>query len=571
MNVKCKSFSITSMHRMARITFHRIISSYSRTLHKSSILNYDDYTNKSFYDIGEHPYKRVWEITKLDFQRNRVRYNQAKYDYYKRRGKLTNMMKSVCDLELLPMECTVAIIGGGRVGSACAWWIKQRIRDDDLKVVVIEADSTFSISSTILSPGGIWQQFSCPEKVQMSLFTAEFLRNANEHLRILENELPAFRFTPMNSLFLADNEEKANAMVQNHKMQTELSFKWSQVDLFLSDLGAKVKLLNNDELQLMFPFMRFGDIVLGSLGSENEGVFDGWQLLSAFREKNITLGVQYIKAKVTGFLYEWNNDQSRAKVLSERDQWRHKSLRRLVVDLIFILMEPQVTDCAPRALYSYLFINCAGAWSGEVAEMAGFGLGEEIMSVPIPVVARKRYAFIFHCPDGPSLDMPYLFDPSGVWCRREGLGHLYICGKNPSWEEDNQIDHSNLDVDYDYFDTKIWPVLAARVPSFEKLKVCSSFATTSPNFHYLYTVVKNSWAYYVDRNLYDNSAIIGPHPFHSNYYHCGGFDGMALQHGISAARALMEQFLEGAYVSIDLRDFHLSRMLRGRTVKPECF
>ncbi|KRY55679.1 FAD-dependent oxidoreductase domain-containing protein 1 [Trichinella britovi] len=539
MNVKCKSFSITSMHRMARITFHRIISSYSRTLHKSSILNYDDYTNKSFYDIGEHPYKRVWEITKLDFQRNRMRYNQAKYDYYKRRGKLTNMMKSVCDLELLPMECTVAIIGGGLVGSACAWWIKQRIRDDDLKVVVIEADSTFSISSTILSPGGIWQQFSCPEKVQMSLFTAEFLRNANEHLRILENELPAFRFTPMNSLFLADNEEKANAMVQNHKMQT--------------DLGAKVKLLNNDELQLMFPFMRFGDIVLGSLGSENEGVFDGWQLLSAFREKNITLGVQYIKAKVTGFLYEWNNDQSRAKVLSERDQWRHKSLRRLVVDLIFILMEPQVTDCAPRALYSYLFINCAGAWSGEVAEMAGFGLGEEIMSVPIPVVARKRYAFIFHCPDGPSLDMPYLFDPSGVWCRREGLGHLYICGKNPSWEEDNQIDHSNLDVDYDYFDTKIWPVLAARVPSFEKLKV------------------KNSWAYYVDRNLYDNSAIIGPHPFHSNYYHCGGFDGMALQHGISAARALMEQFLEGAYVSIDLRDFHLSRMLRGRTVKPECF
>ncbi|OUC45202.1 hypothetical protein D917_08589 [Trichinella nativa] len=151
MNVKWKYFSIRSMHRMAKITFHRIISSYSRTLHKSSILNYDDYTNKSFYDIGEHPYKRVWEITKLDFQRNRIRYNQAKYDYYKRRGKLTNMMKSVCDLELLPMECTVAIIGGGLVGSACAWWIKQRIRDDDLKVVVIEADSTVNILSTVLT------------------------------------------------------------------------------------------------------------------------------------------------------------------------------------------------------------------------------------------------------------------------------------------------------------------------------------------------------------------------------------------------------------------------------------
>lgn len=43
----------------------------------------------------------------------------------------------------------------------------------------------FTQSSTMLSTGGISQQFSIPEHVEMSLFTAEFLRHAGEHLRIL--------------------------------------------------------------------------------------------------------------------------------------------------------------------------------------------------------------------------------------------------------------------------------------------------------------------------------------------------------------------------------------------------
>jgi len=39
------------------------------------------------------------------------------------------------------------------------------------------------------------------------------------------------------------------------------------------------------------------------LGTENEGIFDTWQLLSALREKNITLGVNYVKGEVEGYDY----------------------------------------------------------------------------------------------------------------------------------------------------------------------------------------------------------------------------------------------------------------------------
>lgn len=107
--------------------------------------------------------------------------------------------------------------------------------------------------------------------------------------------------------------------------------------------------MNKEELKLRFPFMNFDDIIMGSfgkvsrnlrseyaathiansewikkspewtnigvasqsairllyeiLGLENEGAIDPWQLLSAIREKNITLGVQYVKGDVEGFMF----------------------------------------------------------------------------------------------------------------------------------------------------------------------------------------------------------------------------------------------------------------------------
>lgn len=52
--------------------------------------------------------------------------------------------------------------------------------------------------------------------------------------------------------------------------------------------------------------MNFDDVISGTYGLENEGLVDTWQLLSAIREKNISLGVQYVKGTVEGFKYERN-------------------------------------------------------------------------------------------------------------------------------------------------------------------------------------------------------------------------------------------------------------------------
>lgn len=39
---------------------------------------------------------------------------------------------------MIPFRTDFLVIGGGLTGSSVAFWLKQRFRDEDLRVVVIE-------------------------------------------------------------------------------------------------------------------------------------------------------------------------------------------------------------------------------------------------------------------------------------------------------------------------------------------------------------------------------------------------------------------------------------------------
>lgn len=62
-----------------------------------------------------------------------------------------------------------------------------------------------------------------------------------------------------------------------------------------------------------------------------------------------------------------------------------------------------------------------------------------------------------------------VFDYTGAYFRREGLGGKFIGGISPIEEEEPSTD--NLDVDFSFFDKTLWPILASRVPAFNAIKV----------------------------------------------------------------------------------------------------
>uniref|UniRef100_A0A914E6B7 FAD-dependent oxidoreductase domain-containing protein 1 n=1 Tax=Acrobeloides nanus TaxID=290746 RepID=A0A914E6B7_9BILA len=377
----------------------------------------------------------------------------------------------------------------------------------------------------------------------MSLFTSEFLRHAGEHLQIEDNDPPDINILPMGFMHLATTNEQADQLQSSWKMQIEK--------------GARVAFWTKDELEQNFPFMNFDGIVAGTYGLENEGCIDTWQLLAALREKNITLGVTYLKGEVEGFQYRRaTTDYTFADIHGTVDTEEADSEIHSRKQLTGVIVRPEMHCASARPIQAYRIVNAAGPWAGDIAEMAGIGKGPGLMSVPVPIKKRKRTTFLIHAPDCPDLlDMPAFFDPSGVFCRPNDMGYNFVCGRVPTKEEDRFTNHDDLTVDYNEFYEKVWPVLVKRIPLFKNVKVI------------------NGWAQLNDVNIYDDAPLLGEHLKHFSLYTMAGFGSYGPQMAIAAGRAYSERHYDDAYTSVNLRKFDMRRIMHGnRTFEPlKCF
>ncbi|XP_021929325.1 FAD-dependent oxidoreductase domain-containing protein 1-like isoform X3 [Zootermopsis nevadensis] len=451
----------------------------------------------------ENPFKRTFRILGNDMKtaKNKVQSFITKVQGVR---EVTNKVpKSPYRDGVFPEHCDIAIIGGGAMGSSIAYWLKQRA-PNAITVTVIEKDPSvnqnivswgqYVDASTVLSVGGLRQQFSLEENIRMSLFGAEFLRNIKQHLSVEGHDPPDVQFTPFGYLCLA-SEEGAQQLEENANLQKKL--------------GAKNELLTPVKLKQKFPWINTDGIALGCHGLENEGWFDPWSLLYAFKTKALSLGVEYVDGEAVGFEFKKMPDMLTEGV----EPGSYEAVEKVLV---------KTESGELRSIKFGFVIIAAGPHSARVAKMARIGTGEGMLSIPLPVEPRKRYVFCINCKNGPGLNTPLTIDPSGAYFRREGLAGNYICGRSPLPEEEPSVD--NLDVDYDFFDKNVWPILAKRVPAFESVKV------------------KSAWSGYYEYNTYDENGIVGPHPYYTNLYIATGFSGHVI------------------YVSM-LQEFNIHRLL----------
>ena len=308
----------------------------------------------------------------------------------------------------------IVIIGGGVIGSACAYFLTSS-PDFPGTVTVIERDSSYTNSTTARSVGGIRQQFSTPENIRMSQFALTFLRTSDTTLAV-DGAEPGLPFVANGYLLLA-TEPGAAVLAGNVAIQQRE--------------GAETRLMSPGDLRQQFPWLTVDDIAAGSFGGANEGWTDPYALMQAFRRKARHLGARYREDTVTDL---------------KRDGGAITS----------------VGLASGGALSCGAVVNAAGSAAGDIARMAG---------LEIPVRPRKRFVFVFDCREAPE-NCPLTVDPSGVYFRPEG--QTFICGKSPDPASDP--DCTDLEVDHDYFDEHLWPALAHRVPAFEAVKVLNAWA-----------------------------------------------------------------------------------------------
>ncbi len=375
----------------------------------------------------------------------------------------------------------VLIVGGGVVGSATAYYLRKHGFGGS--IALIEKDTTYRFSCTARAAGGLRQQFSTPENIELSKFGLRLIRNLKQEF----GPDADVSFKEQGYLILASPEGLA-ILEENHLTQIAH--------------GADNVMLKGEALAVRFPWLVCNGLAGGCLGLSGEGWLDPYSLMNLFRKAAVARGASVIAGEVTAI----GHDRSRISSVS--------------------LATGETFSC------NHL-VNAAGAGAGALAKLAG---------IDLPVGPRKRYVYVIDCPGAnEALHLaPLTVAPGGVYFRPEG--RHFICGLSP--EEAEEPRALDWEVDYSWFEERIWPVLAEWVPPFEAVKVI------------------NAWVGHYDYNAFDQNAVLGRHPQLKNFYFANGYSGHGLQQGPASGNAIAELIVLGAWRSIDITRLGYVRILR---------
>jgi len=379
----------------------------------------------------------------------------------------------------------VVIVGGAMLGSSSAWWLSEN-KDFNGRVLVIERDPTYEFAATSRTNSCIRQQFSADINIRISQFGAQFVKNFREFLGG-DPDVPKVPLQSFGYMYLADNEPFANILRECQQIQAAA--------------GAGTKILKPEEIAADYPFYNLDGIVVGSHNLVDEGYFEGSTLFDWWKRKARQNGVEYVTNEVVDI--ERVGDRVESVTL--------KSGERIVAGHI---------------------VNASGTRGALTARMAG---------IEIPIEPRRRYTFVFDAADRLDRDLPLTIDPTGVHMRTDGL--YYLAGCPP--HEDPAADFDDFEMDHDMWEEKAWPIIANRVPQFERVKLI------------------NSWIGHYDFNTLDQNAIIGPAGEVENFILLNGFSGHGFQQSPAMGRGISELIAYGEYRALDLGELGYNRIVLG--------
>ena len=378
------------------------------------------------------------------------------------------------------MRYDIAILGGAIMGSSAAYFLKTLA--PSASICVVEPDPTYKFCSTLRASGGVRVLFSCPENIEMSKFGRRFIQRFPQEMAVGDRVAPVdwveggylFIVPPHGMALLESNFERQ----QQHKCQVEL--------------------LSPAELKDRFPSMFVTDLG-GGVHSLGDGWCDPNGLLQGFRRKAISLGVDYIADRVTGF-------SSSSHAVREAQL---ESGRRIAADA---------------------FVNAAGAWAAQLCAM---------VDMPLPVSPLRRFEHYFTA-GNPIERLPYVKDMDRLAFRSEGVGF------SGGLVNSNEPRGFNFEVDHGYFERVVWPAAAHRFPPLEAAKCHRTWA-----------------GLYEQCELDGNPIIGNWEGRLENFYVLSGFSGHGMMHAPAAGRAIAELIVHGALTTLDLTRFGYGRVARG--------
>lgn len=350
------------------------------------------------------------------------------------------------------------VIGAGIVGAACAWRLAQR----GLNVVVVERESAPATGSTGRSAAGVRHQFSEPVNVALS-------RESIAEYRAM----PEAGFSPIGYLFLVPKDQW-DAQLRDVSMQRSL--------------GAPIELLSLEQANARVPLS--GEGLRGATWCPADGVVDPHGICLAYVGRARSLGARFLFGH-------------RVDAISRSGGRWHLA-------------------CGDTRLSAPMLVNAGGAWSGQIAALAG---------LDVPVRPARRMVFT----TGPleaSLRQPQPYPltidlGNGFWFRSE-RDRLIFGLANP---EDTGFEEG---IDWAWLETA-WTAALAHFPWFERVTIDRRACW---------------WGYY--EVTPDHNPVIGRMPDAPGWINACGFSGHGVQHAAAVGRVVAEEACdEQPFIDID--------------------
>lgn len=350
-------------------------------------------------------------------------------------------------------------------------------------VTVIEPDPSYEFAAAPRAAGNIRRLWGLPENIAMADFARDFFI-AFEQAMAVDGEPAPVDWCPRGYLWL-EPPENIPLLERNYRSQQAQ--------------GVDSTVLAPSDVARMFPSL---DVTgMGAAAwSPGDGWVDGYAAIRGLRRKAKSLGAVYLHDRA---------------VAMDAEGGRVRRVR----------LASGATVAAAHV------VNASGAWTAEVAAMVG---------MPLPIVPLRRMKFYFEIPT-PIEPLPAIRDFPRLTFRPEGKGFF---GGVSSLDDAPGF---NFEADDDFFQESVWPVLAARIPAFETLKV------------------RHGWAGHYEQNRFDTCAILGPWIGGvENFHVVTGFSGNGIMHGPAAARAVAELLLHDRFTTLDLSRLTWQRVRDGK-------
>ena len=164
-------------------------------------------------------------------------------------------------------------------GSATAYFLMSSM--PTLSVCVIEPDPTYEFASSLRASGGCRIQFTCPENIEMSLFSIDFLKKFEQTMQTKNHTAP-IDWVEGGYLFVVLPKDTQNLERNVRRQQAH---------------RGVVQLLSPAELKAKFPSMQVADLGAGAL-TPHDGWCDPYSVLWGFRRKAMELGATYFEDRV---------------------------------------------------------------------------------------------------------------------------------------------------------------------------------------------------------------------------------------------------------------------------------